>query len=79
MGWWFSSPHAGGLSSIPGQRTGSCIPQLGAPMLQLRFGLAKYFLKIKVEKEFVTDTVTVLNIKAHLPENEEVLIWGLHK
>ena len=48
-------------------------------MLQLRFGMAKYFLKIKVEKEFVTDTVTVLNIKAHLPENEEVLIWGLHK
>ena len=32
-------------------------------MLQLRFGMAKYFLKIKVEKEFVTDTVTVLNIK----------------
>jgi len=26
------------------------MPQLGAPMLQLRLGTAKYFLKIKIEK-----------------------------
>ena len=48
--WWLSGPNAGGLGSIPGQQTGSCMPQLGAPMVQVRLGTAKYFLKIKIEK-----------------------------
>ena len=34
-------PNAGGLDSIPGQGTGSHMPQLGVLRLQLRAGIAK--------------------------------------
>ena len=35
------APNAGGLGSIPGQGTGSHMPQLRVHMLQLRPGVAK--------------------------------------